>query len=324
MSTQSDKAREQLDDLLERGEISRETFAEYSATADTAVSSAPHTDEQTHNTAPTQFVEADGIRFAYRRFGNPVGTPTVLLQHFMGNLDNYDPAITDALAMDREVILTDNAGVGLSTGSAPETVNGMARDVAALIDALRLEQVDLFGFSMGGYVTQQITVDRPEIVRRLILVGTGPRGGEGMAQLAPETAPLFVKAYDPQDLMWLPIFFSPSDASQAAGRRYLERVRARTDDRDLPVSTATVAAHSGAAREWGAAAPGSYDYLSGISQPTLVVNGSNDIVVPTVNSYILQQNLPNAELILFPDSNHGSHFQFTERFNRYVTDFLDR
>jgi pimeloyl-ACP methyl ester carboxylesterase len=324
MSTQSDKAREQLDDLLERGEISRETFAEYSATADTAVSSAPHTDEQTHNTAATQFVEANGIRFAYRRFGNPVGTPTVLLQHFMGNLDNYDPAITDALAMGREVILTDNAGVGLSTGSAPETVNGMARDAEALIDALRLEQVDLFGFSMGGYVAQQITVDRPELVRRLILVGTGPRGGEGMAQLAPETAPLFGKAYDPQDLMWLPIFFSPSDASQAAGRRYLERVRARTEDRDVPVSTATVAAHSGAAREWGAAAPDSFDYLSGVSQPTLVVNGSNDIVVPTVNSYILQQNVPNAELILFPDSNHGSHFQFTEHFNRYVTDFLDR
>ena len=324
MSTQSGKAREQLEVLLERGEISRETFAEYSATADTAVSSAPRTDGQTHNTAPTQFLEADGIRFAYRRFGNPVGAPTVLLQHFMGNLENYDPAITDALAMGREVILTDNAGVGLSTGSAPETVNGMARDAAALIDALRLEQVDLYGFSMGGYVAQQITIDRPELVRRLILVGTGPRGGEGMAQLAPETAPLFATIYDPQDLMWLPIFFSPSDASQAAGRHYLERIRARTEDRDVPVSTATVAAHSRAAREWGAAAPGSYDYLSGISQPTLVINGSNDIIVPTVNSYIPQQNLPNAELILFPDSNHGSHFQFTERFNRYVTDFLDR
>jgi len=324
MSTQSGKTREQLEVLLERGEISRETFAEYSATADTAISSAPRTDGQTHNTAPTEFLEADGIRFAYRRFGNAVGAPTVLLQHFMGNLENYDPAITDALAMGREVILTDNAGVGLSTGSAPQTVTGMARDAAALIDALRLEQVDLYGFSMGGYVAQQITVDRPELVRRLILVGTGPRGGEGMAQLAPETAPLFATIYDPQDLMWLPIFFSPSDASQAAGRHYLERIRARTEDRDVPVSTATVAAHSRAAREWGAAASASYDYLGGISQPTLVFNGSNDIVVPTVNSYILQQNLPNAELILFPDSNHGSHFQFTERFNRYTIDFLDR
>jgi pimeloyl-ACP methyl ester carboxylesterase len=257
----------------------------------------------TQNTAPTRFAQAGGISFAYRRFGNPVGTPIVLLQHFMGNLDNYDPAITDALASRREVVLTNNAGVGLSTGEAPKTVSGMARDAASFIDALGIEHADLFGFSMGGYVAQEIAVDRPELVRRLILVGTGPRGGEGMAQLAPDTAPLFAKVYDPQDLMWLPIFFSPSEPSQTAGRRYLERIRERTEDRDAPVS---------------------FDYLKRIDQPTLVVNGSNDIVVPTVNSYILQQNLPNAELILFPDSNHGSHFQFTEPFNRYAADFLDR
>ena len=278
----------------------------------------------THNTALTEFIEADGTRFAYRRFGNPIGTPMVLLQHFMGNLDNYDPAITEALAMAREVILTDNAGVGLSTGSAPETVEGMARDAASLIDALRLEHVDLFGFSMGGFVAQQIAVDRPELVRRLVLVGTGPRGGDGMDQLAPDVASLFAMAYQPQDLMWLPIFFSPTEGSQAAGRDFLERIRARTEDRDAPVAEATVAAHLAAAREWGAAAPDSFDYLKTISHPALVVNGSSDIVVPTINSYILQQNLPNAELILFPDSNHGSHFQFAELFNRYVTDFADR
>jgi pimeloyl-ACP methyl ester carboxylesterase len=278
----------------------------------------------THNTAPTRFVEVDGVRFAYRRFGNPAGTPIVLLQHFMGNLDNYDPAITDELAMGREVILTDNAGVGLSTGAAPETVAGMARDAASLIDALDLEHVDLFGFSMGGFVAQQIAVDRLELVRRLLLVGTGPRGGDGMEQLDPDVAPLFGKTYEPQDLMWLPIFFSPSDASQAAGRSFLERIRGRAEDRDIPVSQATVAAHLAAAHEWGAAAPGSFDYLQRIKAPTLVVNGSNDIVVATLNSYILQQNLPNAELILFPDSNHGSHFQFEQQFNRYATDFIDR
>ncbi len=280
--------------------------------------------EHTHDTAPTRFVEANGIRFAYRRFGDPIGTPIVLLQHFMGNLDNYDPAITDALAMGREVILTDNAGVGLSTGAAAETVAGMARDAASLIDALGLEHVDLFGHSMGGYVAQQVAVDRPDLVRRLILVGTGPRGGDGMGELAPDVAPLFGKVNDPQDLMWLPIMFSPSAASQAAGRRFLERIRARTEDRDVPVLEATVAAHSAAAGEWGAASPDGFDYLEGIPHPTLVVNGSDDIVVPTINSYIVQQNLPSAELILFPDSNHGSHFQYTERFSRYVTDFLDR
>src|SRR6202165_4576747 len=158
----------------------------------------------THNTALTEFIEADGTCFTHRRFGNPIGTPMVLLQHFMGNLDNYDPAITDALAMEREVILTDNAGVGLSTGKAPETVAGMARGAASLIDALRLEHVDLFGFSMGGFVAQQIAIDRPQLVRRLVLVGTGPMGGEGMGQLNPDVASLFAMAYRPQALMWLP------------------------------------------------------------------------------------------------------------------------
>jgi pimeloyl-ACP methyl ester carboxylesterase len=277
-----------------------------------------------HDTAPTQFVEAGGVRFAYRRFGNPIATPIVLLQHFMGNLDNYDPAITDALASGREVVLTDNAGVGLSGGSAPATVAEMARDAASLIDALGLEHVDLFGFSMGGFVAQQIALDRPELVRRIALVGTGPRGGEGMGQLDPDVAPLFVTDHEPQDLMWLPIFFSPSGKSQAAGRQFLDRIRARTKDRDVPVSGSTVAAHSAAAHEWGAALAGGYDDLRRICHPVLVVNGSNDIVVATVNSYILQQNLPNAQLILFPDSNHGSHFQFPQSFNRALADFLDR
>src|SRR3984893_11569203 len=277
-----------------------------------------------HNTVPTEFVEADGPRFAYRRFGDSIGTPIVLLQHFMGNLDNYDPMITDALAMGREVILTDNAGVGLSTGKAPETVAGMGRDAASLIDTLHLEQVDLFGCSMGGFVAQQVAFDRPELVRRLMLVGTGPRGGDGMDQLAPDVVPLFTTPLEPQDSMWLPIFFSPSDVSQGAGRTFLERIRSRTEDRDIPVSETTVAAHLVAAREWGASAPDSLDHPQGLPPPTLVANGSNDVVVPTINSYILQQNLPNAELILFPDSNHGSHFQFAEAFNRYVTDFLDR
>jgi pimeloyl-ACP methyl ester carboxylesterase len=298
--------------------------AEDAATGNAAGSATLDGSGYRHNTAPTRFVEAHGIRFAYRRFGNPAGTPLVLLQHFMGNLDNYDSAITDALATGREVVLTDNAGVGLSTGEAPETVAGMAHDAASLIDGLGLEHVDLFGFSMGGFVAQQIAVDRPELVRRIALVGTGPRGGEGMGELDPDVAPLFGTAYDPQDLMWLPIFFSPSGKSQAAGRQFLERIRARAEDRDAPVSDATVAAHLTAAHEWGATSPEGYDYLKGICHPVLVVNGSDDIVVSTVNSYILQQNLPNAELILFPDSNHGSHFQFTQSFNRSLIEFLDQ
>ena len=178
----------------------------------------------------------------------------MLLQHFMGNLDNYDPAITDALATGREVILTDNAGVGLSTGTATETVTGMARDAASLIDALGLEHVDLFGFSMGGFVAQQIVVDRPELVRRLVLVGTGPRGGEGIAPARPRRRTAVHHGLRPTGPDVAPDLLLPSGKSQAAGREFLERIRARTADRDVPVSEATVAAHLAAAHEWGVAA----------------------------------------------------------------------
>jgi pimeloyl-ACP methyl ester carboxylesterase len=276
-------------------------------------------------TAPTQFAEAAGTRFAYRRFGAGPGAPLLLVQFFMGNLDGFDPAVTDALAAGREVILFDNAGVGLSTGTAPATIAGMARDAGALADALGLAQIDVFGHSMGGHVAQQLTVDRPGLVRRLVLAGTGPRGGEGMRERKPEVSALFTAKPEPRDLMWLPVFFAPSPASQAAGRRYLDRIRGRrADDRDVPVSAATITAHLAARAEWGLQLADGFAYLQAITQPVLVVNGHADIIVPTVNSYLLQQNLPDAELVLYPDSGHGAHFQYPGRFTRQVTEFLDR
>ncbi len=277
------------------------------------------------STAPTQYVDVDGIRFAYRRFGGGGGgRPLVFVQFFMGNLDGYDPAVTDALAAGREVILFDNTGVGLSTGTAPDTVAGMARDTVRFITALGLSEIDLFGHSMGGHVAQQLTSHHPELVRRLVLSGSGPRGGEGMLERKPEISALFAAKPVPQDLMWLPIFFSPSEPSQAAGRRYLERTRSRReDDRDVPVNPETVTAHLAARAEWGIRPPDDFDYLSAITHPVLVVNGSNDIIVPTINSYLLQQNLPRAELLLYPDSGHGSHFQYPEHFTARVTEFLD-
>jgi pimeloyl-ACP methyl ester carboxylesterase len=278
--------------------------------------------DYTHNTAPTQFLEADGISFAYRRFGSGAQTPIVLTQYFRGNMDNYDPAVTDALARDREVILFDNAGVGSSSGPAKETVDDMAIDAASFIAALDLGPVDLFGHSMGGEVAQLVALTRPELVRRLVLVGTGPRGGEGMSAQKPTTAALFAKTYDRQDEMWLPIMFSPSEPSQAAGRGYLERIRARTD-RDSPVSPETQLSHRKAAGAWGQPNSDNYAYLAEITQPTLVVNGSDDVVIATVNSFILQQHIPNAYLVLYPDSNHGSHFQYTEHFLIELTTFLD-
>ena len=272
--------------------------------------------------ARTQFVEADGVRFAYRRFGPREGVPLVFLQHYRGNLDNFDPAVTDPLANDRDVIVFDNVGVGATTGSPKSTIEAMARDAAVFIDALGLRRIDLLAHSMGGYVAQQIAIDYPDLLRKLILVGTGPRGGEGMATRNEYTASLFAKTYEPQDLMWAPIFFSESLAGQTAARRFFERTHVRVIDRDAPVSAEAAAAHGLAARAWGAG-KGGQAYLKAIAQPIMIVNGSNDIVVPTINSFILQQALPNARLILFPDSGHAAHYQFHDVFVREATAFLD-
>jgi pimeloyl-ACP methyl ester carboxylesterase len=275
-------------------------------------------------TAPTQFLEAGGIRFAYRRFGTPAATPLVFTQHFMGNLDNFDPAIADALAPGREIILFDNAGVGRSTGTAPDTIDGMAADALRFIDGLGLTAADLLGHSMGGETAQLIALNRPDLVRRLVLVGTGPRGGFSIARQPATTAPLFGKRDELGDDMWLPILFAPSKESQAAGRAFVARIQARTEDRDTPVSAETIAAYRAAATGWGSAPPDDFAYLRHIAQPTLVVNGSNDVVIPTINSYQLYQHLPEAELWLLPDSGHGAHFQYPARFARQVAEFLDR
>jgi pimeloyl-ACP methyl ester carboxylesterase len=276
----------------------------------------------THQTAPTQFVKADGIRIAYRRFGAGSRVPLVFFQHFMGNLDDHDSALTDAFAADREVILFNNAGVASSTGTTPNTIGQAARDAEAFIDALGLKSVDLLAHSMGGMVAQEVAFDRPELVRRLVLVGTAPRGGVGLGEMPPETQALFFKKYEHQEEMWLPILFSPSEASQAAGRAYLARMMARKD-RDAEVSMETVQAQTAAIGAYGAEKDETYARLKDLRQPTLVVNGNNDIVIPTINSYLLQQHLPNAHLILYPDASHGAHYQYPELFVQHAKLFLN-
>ncbi|HJY92438.1 MAG TPA: alpha/beta hydrolase [Candidatus Acidoferrum sp.] len=275
-----------------------------------------------HQTAPTQFVEAAGIRFAYRRFGKNGSVPLLFFMHFTGTMDHWDPALTDGFAQDREVILFNNAGISSSGGEVPTSIEEMARHAAAFTDALGIKKLDALGFSMGGFIAQQFTIDRPDLVRRLILVGTGPRSGEGMAPLTPEAQEIFGAKYDPPDELWLRVFFTPSKQSQAAGTKYLERQRARKENRDAVANDKVAPAQIAAIQKWGTPAKAPYAYLKKIPQPALVVNGSNDVIVYTVNSFILQQNLPNAQLILYPDGNHGAQYQYPELFVEHVTQFL--
>jgi pimeloyl-ACP methyl ester carboxylesterase len=277
----------------------------------------------THQTAPTQFVEANGIRFAYRRFGKAGGVPLVFNMHFTGTMDHWDPLVTDGLAATREVILFNNAGISSTSGEVPTSVEEMAANAAAFIAALGLAKVDVLGFSLGGFVAQELTLHNPALVRRLILVGTGPRGGEGMATLTPEAQAVFGKAYTNPDELWLGVFFTPSEASQAAGRAFLKRFRLRQRGRDVEPSEKVAPAQIAAIGKWGAPRWGSFDYLRQMIHPTLVINGSQDVIVYTANSLILQRNLPNAQLILYPDSNHGSQYQYPALFVDDVRRFLD-
>jgi pimeloyl-ACP methyl ester carboxylesterase len=276
----------------------------------------------THETAPTQYVEANGIRFAYRRFGKPNGLPLVFNQHYTGTMDYWDPAVTDGLAKNREVILFDNAGVSSSSGEVPTTIDEMGANAIAFIKARGLTRVDVLGFSIGGMVAQEITLQAPDLVRRLILVGTGLRGGEGIAPMTEAAAKIFGATYDPPEKLWLAVHFTPSPSSQAAGREFLKRKHLRQVDRDPEVNETVGPAQIATLNKYGVKYEGVFDYLKKIHQPTLVVNGHNDVIAPTVNSFTLQQNLPNAQLILYPDANHGSFYQYPELFVEQANQFL--
>ena len=272
----------------------------------------------THQTAPTQFVEAKGIRFAYRRFGKPGAVPIVLNQHYTGTMDYWDPAVTDGLARTREVILFNNAGVSSSSGETPASFAEMGANAIAFIRALGLRQVDVLGISIGGFVAQEIALQGGDLVRKLILVGTGHRGND---MTASRSAEIFAGSYDPPEHVWLSVHFAPSKASQEAGLAFLER-KWRRKDRDPEVSAQTIAAQAAAIGKWIAPEENALAYLKSIRQPTLIVQGSKDVIIPTMHSLTLQQHLPNAELVIYPDSNHGSIYQYPERFVAHAEQFL--
>lgn len=277
---------------------------------------------QTHHSAATRYVDARGTRFAYRRFGRRGAVPLLFNMHFTGTMDHWDPAITDGLAEGREVILFDNRGISSTDGVVPESVEEMADDALSFVRALDLQEVDVLGFSLGGLVAQEMALQAPSLVRRLVLVGTGPRGGEAMQSLTPEAQDIFGGSYDPPDHLWLRVFFAPSESSQAAGRAFLERFRRRTTDRDPEVDDAVAPAQLVALGKWGATPPDAFAYLERIRQPALVVNGDADVIIYSVNSWILQQYLPDAKLIIYPDANHGSLYQYPAAFVRDVDHFL--
>jgi pimeloyl-ACP methyl ester carboxylesterase len=273
-------------------------------------------------TAPNLAVDAaNGTTYAYRRFGKGGTVPVVFFQHFRGNLDNWDPALVDDIAHEREVILLDASGVGLSTGAVPRSFQEFGRDALAFVDALGLTEIDLFGFSIGGFVAQEVALQRPHLVRRIILAGTGPQGGREMHGWFDEARAHAMKdVQGPEDVLYL--FFSPSQESQNKGKEFVGRIFTRTEGRDTNPDLASRDAQAAAIIEWGIRDVAKLARLANIQAPTLVANGDNDIMVPTVNSYLLAGHLPNAKLSIYPDANHGFLFQYPHEFAGEVNEFL--
>ncbi len=273
-----------------------------------------------HETAKTEYIEADGVRFAYRRFGRPAGAPVVFCHRFRGTMDDWDPAVINGFVREREVILFDNAGVGLSTGQIPDNVRLMADHLVIFLEGIRLSETDLLGFSMGGYVVQFAVLKSPHLFRRLILAGTGPGGGERYVPGGPDIRPMASRpALGLEEQQFL--FFTASEKSKAAGEAYWQRLKSRVEEIEPPVSQEGIKAQLQALIAWGQG-NSAYNRLDEIKQPVLVANGSNDVMVPTINSFTMAQLLPNAQLIIYPDSGHGFLFQYPELFVDHALRFL--
>jgi pimeloyl-ACP methyl ester carboxylesterase len=274
-------------------------------------------------TVPTSLVTAaNGTTYAYRRFGTSAdGVPLVFLMHFRGNLDNWDPALVDPIAADREVILVDNAGVGSSTGAVPSTVAQMAVDLLAFTDALGVRRFDVFGFSLGGFVAQDLALLRPWAVRNLVLAGTGPAGAPTMHGWR-EDIERESRHDVPTAESLLFIFFAHTDTSRALGVDFLRRLGTRTEDRDAPTTPAVRDAQYDAVLAWGVPDMSKLERLTAIRQPTLVLQGDDDLMIRTPGSHTLAGLIPDARLHVFPDAAHASIFQYPAEAAALVNDFL--
>lgn len=268
---------------------------------------------------PTRTVDAGGTAFAYRRLGTAGDVPVVLLNHWAANLDNFDPRIVDGLARDHTVYAVNYRGVGKSGGTAPVTIAAMADDMAAVIVALGLGPVDLIGFSLGGFVAQQIALTRPELIRKLVLAGTGPAAGAGIERVGRVSWPLMAKGAvtlkDPKTYL----FFTSTPNGRRAAKAFLSRLKERTVDRDAAVTPGVLLRQLKAIKAWGRQPA---QDLAAIAKPVLVANGDHDIMVPTDNSVDMARRIPGAELVLYPDAGHGGIFQHHAAFLERLGQFL--
>ncbi|AXA42349.1 alpha/beta fold hydrolase [Rhizobium leguminosarum] len=269
-------------------------------------------------TVNTEHLDVAGVRYAYRRLGPSTGTPLVLLQHFTGTMDAWDPAVVNALAETRPVIVFNNRGIGTSSGQTPDTVEQMAADAETFIRGLGLAQVDLLGFSLGGMLAQVLAVRHPALIRKVIIAGAAPRGGEEHLLVVVEDA--FAKAAPD---VRLPLLFTSSDESQRAGRAFVARATARAQDRDPDSGDDVSEPQAKAIIGWCAVKDEGNKTLRGIVQPTLIVHGSDDTMFPSINAYNMFKAMKNAQLILYPDSGHGALFQYPETFVAHCRIFLD-
>jgi pimeloyl-ACP methyl ester carboxylesterase len=273
----------------------------------------------TWQNAPTHTTNAGGVEFAYRQLGPSTGVPVVFLTHLAAVLDNWDPRVVDGIAAKRRVITFDNRGVGTSSGATPTTIEEMASDAVTFIGALGLDQVDLFGFSMGGMIAQVIVQQQPQLVRKMILAGTGPAGGEGIDKVTRitylDTARGLLTRQDPKQFL----FFTKTPNGRRVGKEFLARLAERTNDRDKAISVRSFRAQLKAIHRWGQQKPAD---LASIHQPVLVMNGESDKMVPTKNTIDLDRRLPDSQLVIYPDAGHGGVFQFHKDFVKRALEFL--